>query len=151
VSQRVALAGGDVHWLVFAPAHLAGNAALWHRESATLLAGAFVTNAVVPDATEADIDGWLAALDAMERLSPRYVVPDRGAPGNASLIAMTRSYLLTLRVGVAKAFAEGVDLAEVAAVVDAAAFKTWDEFEARHDKNVRAEMLRREAAALQPR
>lgn len=151
VSQRINLGKGSFNWLVFEPAHLAGNAALWHAESRTLLAGAFVTNAVVPDVSEADIDVWLAALKTMQNLAPRYVVPDRGAPGGIALITATRGYLLALRDGVAKAFAEGVDLAEIATVVDGAAFKTWGEFESRHAKNVRAEMLRREAAALRPR
>jgi hypothetical protein len=144
------LGKGDFNWLVFDTAVLAGNAALWHAKSGTLLAGALVTNAVVPDAVEADLDVWLAALEAMERLAPRYVVPDRGAPGGIALVKATRNYLLALRDGVSRAFAEGVDLAEVATVVDGAAFKTWGDFEDRHGKNVRAEMLRREADALRP-
>lgn len=150
VSQRVDLGKGNFNWLVFDAANLAGNAALWHAKSGTLLTGALVTNAVVPDAGEADIDVWLAALEAMERLEPRYVVPDHGAPGDVALVKATRSYLRGLRDGVTRALAEGVDLAEVATFVDGAAFMTWGEFEARHGKNVRAEMLRREAVALRP-
>jgi hypothetical protein len=150
-SQRIAVGGGRIEWLTFAPALMPGNSALWHASSRTILAGALVTHHVVPDASEADIDAWLSALDAMNSFAPRFVVPDRGAPGDTSLIAMTRSYLQLLRDEVERAFLAGVDVAEVAAVVDGAAFKSWGEFEERHGPNVRAEMLRREAAALRRR
>jgi hypothetical protein len=107
-----------------------------------------VTNTVVPDVSEGDIDAWLATLDRLAHLRPKFVVPDRGEPGDARLITMTRRYLMSLRENVAKAMAEGVDLADVANVVDGVDFKSWELFEQRHARNVRAEMLRRESAAL---
>jgi hypothetical protein len=51
-------------------------------------------NMPTPDASAKN---WLAILDKIEPLHPRYVVPDHGDLGDASLIGQERAFLTDLR------------------------------------------------------
>jgi hypothetical protein len=43
------------------------------------------------------VKGWLAILNQLDPLHPRYIVPDHGALGDGSLIAKERAFLLELQ------------------------------------------------------
>jgi hypothetical protein len=46
---------------------------------------------------DASLKGWLATLDKIEPLKPRFIVPDHGSLGDGSLIAKERAFLLALQ------------------------------------------------------
>jgi hypothetical protein len=46
---------------------------------------------------DASPKGWLAILDKIEPLKPRFIVPDHGSLGDGSLIAKERAFLLELQ------------------------------------------------------
>jgi glyoxylase-like metal-dependent hydrolase (beta-lactamase superfamily II) len=64
-----------------------------------LVSGDVVQNKVVPGAA-ADSGGfasWLTVLDKLEALKPRYVIPDHSHPGDGSLIAQERAFIIDMR------------------------------------------------------
>ncbi len=64
-------------------------------------------------------DAWLARVDEMEALSPRYVHPGRGASGGADLLAAQRDYLQEVIAYVAEERPRGaVDKTALARVED---------------------------------
>lgn len=66
---------------------------------------------------EADVDAWLARLDDMERLQPRFVHPGRGPSGGAELLAAQAVYLRLVQRLVREANPAGpVDEAAIAAL-----------------------------------
>jgi hypothetical protein len=55
---------------------------------------------------------WLAVLDKLERLNPRYIVPDHSRPGDGSLIAQERAFLLDMRSRALALKTQGVSAAD---------------------------------------
>jgi glyoxylase-like metal-dependent hydrolase (beta-lactamase superfamily II) len=84
-------------WL--GPAHTQGDELIMVEPDSVLLPGDIVQDKIVPNMPNADasVKGWLAILDQIEPLKPRFVVPDHGALGDASLIAKERAFLLELQ------------------------------------------------------
>jgi glyoxylase-like metal-dependent hydrolase (beta-lactamase superfamily II) len=81
-------------WL--GPAHTRGDELIFVVEDSVLLPGDIVQDKIVPNMPSADasVKGWLAILDQLAPLKPRFVVPDHGALGDGSLIAKERAFLL---------------------------------------------------------
>jgi hypothetical protein len=46
---------------------------------------------------DATLKGWLAILDKLEPLKPRFIVPDHGLLGDSSLIGRERAFLTELQ------------------------------------------------------
>jgi hypothetical protein len=64
-----------------------------------LLPGDIVENKLVPmmPSADASLKGWLAILDKIEPLKPRFIVPDHGPLGDGALVAKERAYLLEVQ------------------------------------------------------
>jgi glyoxylase-like metal-dependent hydrolase (beta-lactamase superfamily II) len=84
-------------WL--GPAHTIGDELIFVEEDSVLIPGDIVQNKLVPNMpnSDANVKNWLAILDKLEPLHPRFVVPDHGALGDGSLIAEEKAFLLALR------------------------------------------------------
>jgi hypothetical protein len=84
-----------------------------------------VQNRLVPNmpTEDASLKGWIAILNQLEQLKPRYVVPDHGALGDGSLIAQDRAFLLDVQTRAGALKRQGVS-AEDAAKQIQAEFKT---------------------------
>jgi glyoxylase-like metal-dependent hydrolase (beta-lactamase superfamily II) len=84
-------------WL--GPAHTQGDELIMVEPDSVLLPGDIVQDKIVPNMPNADasVKGWIAILDQIEPLKPRFVVPDHGTLGDASLIAKERAFLLELQ------------------------------------------------------
>ncbi len=67
-----------------------------------LFAGDLVASGVHSWLEIGETDAWLARVDEMEALSPRYVHPGRGASGGAELLAAQREYLREVIAAVAE-------------------------------------------------
>ena len=98
-------------WL--GPAHTRGDELIFVRsaqaggsvvqagkeEDSVLIPGDIVQDKIVPNMpnAEASPKNWIAILDQLEPLKPRFIVPDHGALGDASLIAKERAFLVDIQ------------------------------------------------------
>ena len=84
-------------WL--GPAHTTGDELIFVDPDSALLPGDIVMSKLVPNmpTLESSPKNWLAILDKLEPLHPRYVVPDHGELGDGSLIGRERSFLADLQ------------------------------------------------------
>jgi len=80
-------------WL--GPAHTKGDELIFVQPDSALISGDIVEKNLAPNVPGADASptSWLAILDKLEPLKPRYVVPDHGELGDGSLIAMERAFI----------------------------------------------------------
>jgi len=80
----------------------------------TLIPGDVVEDKIVPRVSrgEGTPRGWLAVLDKIEGLKPRYIVPDHGALGDFSLIASERAFITDLQSRALALKREGVSVSD---------------------------------------
>jgi glyoxylase-like metal-dependent hydrolase (beta-lactamase superfamily II) len=108
-------------------AHTKGDELIFVKEDSTLLSGDIVQNKLVPNMPNEDASpkSWLAILDQLEPLKPRFIVPDHGPLGDGSLIAQERAFLQDLQGRALELKRQGVS-------VDDAGRLLTTEFEAKY-------------------
>ena len=148
-SQTVESGGRRIEILHFGPAHQAGDLAVFDPASGILFAGALASFGAVPDAHDADIEGWLAALEALGRIPARIVVPDRGPPAPPARLAEVAAYLRELRDATAQAYRAGVPLRDAPRAAELPRYRQWALYEQNHARNVHHEYLRLERSDLE--
>jgi len=84
-----------------------------------LISGDIVENKLVPAiyGEASTVKGWLAILDKLAPLNPRYVVPDHGELGDGSLIQKERAFLLDLQTQAQQLKRKGVSTEEAGKLV----------------------------------
>jgi glyoxylase-like metal-dependent hydrolase (beta-lactamase superfamily II) len=112
-------------WL--SAAHTQGDELIFVEPDGTLIPGDIVQNKQVPNMPneDASVKGWLAVLDQLEPLKPRYVVPDHGPLGDGSLIAQEKKFL-------SDAQTRALELERAGMSVEDAAKLLTDEFKAKY-------------------
>jgi len=115
----------------FGPAHTQGDELIFVEPDRTLLPGDIVENKLVPSFPNADASpkGWLAVLEKIAPLQPRYIVPDHGALGDGSLIAKERAFVIELRDRSLELKREGKSADEAAATVTAEFKKKYPDWQ----------------------
>lgn len=80
-------------------AHTKGDELIMVEEDSVLIPGDIVQNKLVPNLPneDASVKGWLAVLDQLAPLKPKFIVPDHGNLGDGSLIAEDRAFLADLQ------------------------------------------------------
>lgn len=116
--------------------HSEGDLAVLDSQTGTLFTSDLVYADQIPHLSEARIEGWLAALDALSALPARVVVPGRGPVGTASRIATFRRYLQQLHDQVATAYHAGRTLDETLRQIDLPEFHGWQGYAERHPLNI---------------
>jgi glyoxylase-like metal-dependent hydrolase (beta-lactamase superfamily II) len=96
---KLDLGGATARLLWFGAGHTKGDELVLVEPGSTLISGDIVQNKVVPGVAGegGSFTSWLAVLDKLESLQPRYVVPDHSRPGDGSLIAKERAFMLDMR------------------------------------------------------
>ena len=96
---RLDLGGVTARLLWFGAGHTKGDELIFVEPDRTLIPGDIVQDRLVPRVNigEGTPKGWLAILDKIAPLQPRYVVPDHGALGDGSLIAKERGFIVDLQ------------------------------------------------------
>jgi glyoxylase-like metal-dependent hydrolase (beta-lactamase superfamily II) len=119
------LGGVTARLFWWGPAHTLGDEMIFVVEDSVLIPGDIVQDKIVPNMPSADANekNWLAILDRLEPLKPRFIVPDHGALGDGSLIAKERAFLLDLQTRSLELKRQGKSADEAAATVTAE-FKT---------------------------
>jgi glyoxylase-like metal-dependent hydrolase (beta-lactamase superfamily II) len=94
------------------PAHSAGDLLVWLPRERILFAGDLLVEDGVTMVVDGNSQVLLAALDSIERLDPRTLVPGHGAIPKrpAALVAGTRSYFARLRAEMKAAVLSGVPM-----------------------------------------
>ncbi|MFZ5624411.1 MAG: MBL fold metallo-hydrolase [Gemmatimonadota bacterium] len=101
-------------------AHSAGDLMLWLPQSRVLFPGDLILNDGVTMVVDGSSAGMLRALDLIDSLAPRVIVPGHGTipPGGSdSLVARTRAYLTELRATMRDAVERGVPLGKATAAL----------------------------------
>ena len=96
---KLDLGGVTARLMWMGAAHTRGDELTFVEPDSVLLPGDIVENKLVPSMPNSDSSakGWLAILDKLEPLKPRFIVPDHGALGDGSLIAREREFLSELQ------------------------------------------------------
>jgi len=118
---KLDLGGVTARLMWFGPAHTQGDELIFVEPDRTLLPGDIVENKLVPSMPNADASakGWLAVLDKIAPLQPRYIVPDHGALGDGSLIAQERAFLQDLQTRALELKRQGVSVDDAGQRVEA--------------------------------
>jgi glyoxylase-like metal-dependent hydrolase (beta-lactamase superfamily II) len=97
--MKVDLGGVTARLFWAGPAHTRGDQVIYVEEDRTLIPGDIVQDKLIPNfyGDASSPKGWIAALDKVASLDPRFIVPDHGALGDGSLIANERAFIVTLR------------------------------------------------------
>lgn len=105
--------GGRRFGLIALNGHTAGDLAVFDETTRTLFAGDLVFFERAPTTPNADLDRWLAALDELQRLDFKLLVPGHGpVVEGREPIAQTQAYLRWLRASLQDAARKGLDLNE---------------------------------------
>lgn len=116
--------------------HSEGDLAVLDIRTGTLFSADLVYAGQIPHLSEARIEGWLAALDTLETIPARRVVPGRGPVGTSSRILSFRRYLQQLHDQVAAAYHAGRTLDETLHQIDLPEFHDWQGYAERHPLNI---------------
>jgi len=106
---KVDLGGVTVRMNYYGPAHTHGDEVIFVEPDKVLLPGDLVENKIfplIPDSS-GSAKNWLAILDKIAPLQPRYIVPDHGAFGDGSLIAQEKGFFVALESRLAQLKKEG--------------------------------------------
>lgn len=124
---RLDLGGVTARLFWLSAAHTRGDELIFVEPDSTLIPGDIVQNKQVPNMPneDASVKGWLAVLDQLEPLKPRYVVPDHGPLGDGSLIAQEKKFL-------SDAQTRALELKRAGTSVEDAAKLLTDEFKAKY-------------------
>jgi glyoxylase-like metal-dependent hydrolase (beta-lactamase superfamily II) len=111
---RLDLGGVTARLLWFGAGHTKGDELIFVEPDSTLIAGDIVQDKLVPRVNigEGTPKGWLAILDKIAPLQPRYVVPDHGALGDGSLIGKERGFIVDLQARALALKKQGVPVSD---------------------------------------
>jgi glyoxylase-like metal-dependent hydrolase (beta-lactamase superfamily II) len=104
------------------PAHTKGDELTFVEEDSVLIPGDIVQKGIFPimPNPDASIKGWLAILDNVEALHPKFIVPDHGAAiVDPSQIQTQRAYILALQSRALELKKQGVSAEEAGKTVTA--------------------------------
>jgi len=93
------LGGATARLMWLGAAHTKGDQLVFVEPDRTLISGDVVQNKVVPGVAGegGSFSSWLTVLEKLEPLKPLHVVPDHSRPGDGSLIAAERAFMLDMR------------------------------------------------------
>jgi glyoxylase-like metal-dependent hydrolase (beta-lactamase superfamily II) len=111
---KLDLGGVTARMMWFGQAHTKGDEVVFVEPDSTLIPGDIVQDKLVPrvNPDEGSPKSWLAVLDKVELLKPRYIVPDHGDLGDGSLIAKQRAFMSNLQSRALALKSQGVTAVE---------------------------------------
>lgn len=84
-------------WFVEVRGHTESDTMVFVPEAEVLFTGDIITVGTHPNLTSGELDPWFAALDGVEKIDPKAVVPGHGPPGDLGAVQVVREYLSRLR------------------------------------------------------
>jgi glyoxylase-like metal-dependent hydrolase (beta-lactamase superfamily II) len=114
---------GDVtvRMLYFGPAHTNGDIVFLVEPEKVMISGDLVQNkfTILPIGTKTTFKSWIASLDRAAELKPALILPDHSPPGDASMFAEQRAYMVDLLAQTQAAKSQGKSIEETVKVVTA--------------------------------
>jgi glyoxylase-like metal-dependent hydrolase (beta-lactamase superfamily II) len=119
-SAELDLGGRVVRLMQYGPAHTRGDQVVHLAEEGIVFSGDLIEERFFSIMDDGDAHGssWIAALERLEELRPRVVVPGHGAIGDGGLVAVTKECLVLHRDRVHALRREGRSLAEIVAIAE---------------------------------
>lgn len=114
---------------------------LFDHATGTLFSGVTVQTDRLVDIHDGRYEGWIAALEAVQALPVRHVVPDYGAIGDAGAITRTLAYLSALDRQVTDMLDRGITLS---AAIDSAPLTEFAQlrgYQETHGRNIQTRYL----------
>ena len=150
-SASITAGGRTIDILYYGPTSAPGSVSVYDRASGVLFGGGMVSLDRIPDAKDADIGQWRAALASLQALGPVLVVPGEGPASQPVRLTELDGYLARLGPVVQAAFDQRLSLGDAAAAAPVVPYSHWAQYDNMHRKNVEALYLRLEKAGLEPR
>lgn len=119
-------------------AHTAKDMAVFLPKSKVLIAADLVFNDRLPSVRGGDINGWLAALDDLDKLGAVHVVGGHGNRTDKDAARMTREYFTQMRTEIRSAIEAGLGIEETIEKVTMDGYKKYKLYEGTHRHNVEA-------------
>jgi len=96
---KVDLGGVTARLLWLGEAHTKGDELIFVEPDSTLISGDVVQNKRVPSiyGDGGTPTSWIGVLDKLAPLNPRHILPDHSDPGDGSLIAQNRAFIVDLQ------------------------------------------------------
>jgi glyoxylase-like metal-dependent hydrolase (beta-lactamase superfamily II) len=119
---KIDLGGVTARLFYVGPAHTKGDELIFVEEDSVLIPGDIVQKDIFPIMPNADasLKGWLANLDNVEALHPKFIVPDHGAAiVDASQIGTQRAYFLALQARALELKKQGVSVDDAGKTITA--------------------------------
>jgi len=119
-------------------AHTAKDMFVYLPKSKVVIAADLVFNDRLPSVRGGDINGWLLALDELDKLGAVHVVGGHGNRTDKDAAAMTREYFMQMRTEIRAAIAEGLSIEDTIEKVSMENYKKYKLYEGTHRHNVEA-------------
>jgi len=119
---KIDLGGVTARLFYVGPAHTKGDELIFVEEDSVLIPGDIVQKDIFPIMPNADasLKGWLANLDNVEALHPKFIVPDHGASiVDASQITTQRAYFMALQARALELKKQGVSVDDAGKTITA--------------------------------
>lgn len=96
---KLDLGGVTVRLLWTGGGHTKGDELAFVEPDSTLISGDLIENKQTPNLPNEDssIKAWIASVDQVAALQPRFVVPDHGPLGDGSIVAQEKAFLVDLQ------------------------------------------------------
>jgi len=132
------LGGRTLILQAWSTAHTDNDLTVYDERSGTLWAGDLLFSERIPS-LDGSVVGWLAALDQLERMNPRRVIPGHGPSGNwRDTLAAERRYLQALADGVRAAIRAHRTIGQAMEEVAPEERGRWLLFDGYHRHNIAA-------------
>ena len=143
---------GGLHFQLryIGPAHSPEDMAMYVKEDQVLYSGDLIFKGRVPYVGNADSQAWLAALDKLIAIKPKFLIPGHGAASStpAKDMTLTREYLTYLRKTMGNAVENFVPFDEAYAQTNWKKYEKLPAFEAANRSNAYNTYLLMEKEAL---
>ena len=140
--------GRELQLIYLGWASTPGDLAVFDRASGVLFAGGLISAGRIPLLRDADLDGWISALDRLARVPAKTIVPGHGPVLTPTEAGGTLAYLRALKAKVGELYKNDVGLSESAALARLPAFESWSLYEVVHQQNVQQLYLQLEREDL---
>ncbi len=112
--MTIDLGGVTARILWLGAAHTKGDQLIFVEPDSVLISGDVVQNKVVPGVAGegGSFQSWIQVLDKLELLKPRIVMPTHSSPGDGSLIAQHRAFMIDMQARTLELKKQGVPLAD---------------------------------------
>jgi glyoxylase-like metal-dependent hydrolase (beta-lactamase superfamily II) len=147
-TTQVSAGGVSLELLYLGPAATPGDLVVLHPASGIAFTGGLVIGRQVPQLRDADLAGWLSALQKLQAAPVRRIVPGFGAIGGREWIESTAGYLSALEDRVAALYHQQIGLVEALERSELDAYRDWPGYEAYHGRNALHRYLQIEAQDL---